>query len=135
MQMQIGDFRFEAPGAEYAELTRRYQRRWAARERHGLPPALEDLGRDADSITLTGTVWVRRAADLDAFAGLRRDAGLDPDGQAKPLAVFLGGGGNSSGDHIGLWVVEQVQVRERRLRFDGIPARVDFTIRMREHVS
>lgn len=135
MQMQIGDFRFEAPGAEYGELTRRHQRRWAARERHGRPPALEDLGRDADSITLTGTVWVRRAADLDAFAGLRRDAGLDPDGEARPLAVFLGGGDLSSGDHLGLWVVEQLQVRERQLRFGSIPSRVDFTLRMREYVT
>ena len=131
--MQIGTFRFEVPGAEYHELSRQYQRRWAARERHGAPPVLEDLGRGADALTLTGTLWVRRAADLDAFAALREDAGLDPDGVAEPLAVFLGGGGQASGDYLGLWVVEQLHVRERQLRLDAVPSRVDFSVRLREY--
>ena len=135
MQIQIGNFRFELPSPQYRELSRRYRRRWAARERHGAPPILEDLGRDADAIALTGTVWVRRAADLDAFAALRRDAGLDPDGEAEPLAVFLGGGGGASGDYLGLWVVEQLDVRERQLRLDGVPARVDFNVRLREYTE
>ena len=135
MQMQIGSFRFEVPGAEYGELSRRYRRRWAARERHGATPVLEDLGRDADSITLTGTVWVRRAADLDAFAALRVDAGLDPDTEAAPQAVFLGGGGAASGAYLGMWVVEQLQVRERELRLDSVPARVDFNVRLREYTE
>lgn len=135
MQMQIGAFRFELPGPEYSELSRRYQRRWAARERHGAPPVLEDLGRDADAVTLTGTVWVRRAADIDAFAALRQDAGLDPDGEAAPLAVFLGGGGGASGDYLGMWVVEQLHVRERQLRLDAIPSRVDFSVRLREYTE
>ena len=135
MQMQIGSFRFEVPGAEYRDLSRQHRRRWVARERHGLPPVLEDLGRDADSITLTGTVWVRRAADLDAFAALRIDAGLDPDTEAEALPVFLGGGGGASGDYLGLWAVEQLHVRERQLRLDGIPSRVDFSVRLREYTA
>ena len=135
MQMQIGSFRFEVPAAEYRDLSRRYRRRWVARERHGLPPVLEDLGRDADSITLTGTVWVRRAADLDAFAALRIDAGLDPDTEAEALPVFLGGAAAASGDYLGLWAVEQLQVRERQLRLDGIPSRVDFSVRLREYTA
>ena len=65
MQMQIGPFRFDvATGTEYAELKRHARRRWLARERFGQPPALEDLGRDAETITVRGTVWVRAAADL-----------------------------------------------------------------------
>ena len=98
------------------------------------PPALEDLGRDADTITLTGTVWVRTGADVDAFATLQEEAGLVVDGDAEPLPVFLGGGDADSGAYVGMWVVEQLHARERRLRVDGVPARIDFSVRLREFV-
>lgn len=134
MQIQVGEFRFEAP-AEYRELGRRRSRRWAARERHGLPPVLEDLGRDADTITLTGSVWVRTRRDLDAFAVLLRQAGLAAGEDAEPLPVFMGGGDMSSGDYLGLWVVELLHTRDRDLRLENVPARIEFSCRLREHVE
>ena len=133
--MQIGSFRFQVPGVEYTELARRSQRRWAARERHSLPPILEDLGRDADSITLTGTVWVRSGADVDAFAVLQREAGLVADEDAAPLPVFLGGGNADSGEFIGMWVVEQLHTRDRKLRVDGVPALISFSVRLKEYTA
>lgn len=135
MQMQIGSFRFEVPGPEYRELARRRTRRWAARERHGLPPILEDLGRDADMVTLTGAVWVRSGADLEAFEVLQREAGLAAGEDAAAQPVFLGGGDAESGEFIGMWVVEQLHTRDRELRLDGIPARIDFSVRLREYAE
>ena len=135
MQMQVGSFRFEAPGVEYSELARRRQRRWAARERHGQPAALEDLGRDAETITLTGTVWVRSGADLDAFGVLREEAGLAPGADAAPLGVFVGGGDDQSGEFAGMWVVNRLSTRERELRLGGIPARIDFTLQLTEYIE
>ena len=105
MQMQVGTFRFEATVGrpEYRELGRRYRRRWATRERHGLPPELEDLGREAMRIDVRGTVWVRESADIEALTALRRAAALeplagsDPEVPAPALPVFLGGSEGSSG--------------------------------------
>lgn len=133
MQMQIGTFRFEVPGTEYAELARTYRRRWAARERHGKPEALEDLGRQAGTITLVGTAWIHRAADREPFEQLLGQAGLSAGSDAEPLHVYVGGGEFDSGEYAGRWVIGQLQTRDRNLRLDGIPARVDFTLQLTEY--
>ena len=80
MQLRIETFALAATaagGAEYANLRRVAGRRRTERQRHGRPPALEDLGRAAATLTLSGTVWVRSGADLAALDELRRAAGLD----------------------------------------------------------
>lgn len=134
MQMRVGTFRFEvAPGgAEYQELQRRSRRRWSTRERYGLPPELEDLGRDAVRIDLRGTVWVKAAADIEALAALRAQAGLEPGEKARTLPVFLGGSSGSSGDYLGQWAVTRLDETERSLRENGIPIRIDFRISLLE---
>lgn len=141
--MQVGSFRFEAaPGAaEYTELLRRRQRRWAARPRHGRPAQLEDLGRDAETLDLRGTVWIRTAADLAALDNLRSEAGLDPppegeqEAAPEPLAVFRGGSAGESGEYLGHWVVSRLTERERRLRAGGVPTRIDFELTLVEYSS
>ena len=130
MQMQIGAFRFEAGAgaAEYRTRQRIRRRRWVRRERHGRPPELEDLGRDADEMRLSGSIWVRVAADLGALDALRDVAGLATGGDAEPLGVYLGGGQGTSGEYIGEWVVTELETTDERLRLDGVPARVDFRV-------
>ena len=138
MQMQVGSFRFEvAPGgAEYTELSIRRRRRWAARERHGQPAQLEDLGRDAETMDLRGTVWVRSPDDLAALDTLRSEAGLpgEDGGSPQPLAVFRGGDEGNSGEYLGQWVVSRLNVRERDLRLDGTPTRISFELSLTEFV-
>ena len=132
MQMQIGTFVFQAP-REYRELQRRSGRRWMRRERRGRPPALDDVGRQAEEITLRGTVWVRTADDLAALDALREVAALDAGGdEPVSLPVYLGGGGGASGTFLGHWAVTRMQVTERDLRFDSVPARIDFTVSLIE---
>ena len=128
MQMQIGAFRFEVGGAEYQELQRVRARRWETRARHGKPPEVEDLGRDAERIQISGSVWVSSSDDLAALDALVSEAGLDAGGEGKRLPVFLGGGSGSSGDYLGEWVVLRLETTERDLRFDGIPTEVEFTV-------
>ena len=132
--LRLGTFRFEvAPGgAEYQELQRRSRRRWSTRERYGLPPELEDLGRDAGRIDLRGSVWVEEASDIEALDDLRLLAGLDPGTVAIALPVFLGGGGGSSGEFLGLWAVTRLDETERSLRENGVPIRIDFRISLLE---
>ena len=140
MQIQIGTFQFEAAGGgvEYTDLTRLRRRRWAQRERHGRPPELDDLGRDAEQITLRGTIWIRSSADLAGLAGLMRESGVTTEAEAdppQPLPVFLGGNNGASGDHIGNWVVSRITERETRLRIDGVPTQIDFSVMLTEHVT
>lgn len=136
MQMQIGTFVFRTPGAEYAELTRRSGRRWMRRDRRGRSPALDDVGRRAEEITLRGTVWVRTADDLAALDALRDVAAAGPDGgEAASQPVYIGGGGGASGTFLGHWAVTRMQVTERDLRFDHVPARIDFTVSLLEDVD
>lgn len=138
-QMQVGSFRFEAAAgrAEYSELMRRRERRWAGRERHGRPAQLEDLGRAAETLDLRGTIYVRTAADLAALDDLRREAGLPGDDGARPqpLGVFRGGDDTHSGEYLGQWVVVRVVERERDLRLGGAPTRISFEISLLEHVQ
>lgn len=137
MQMQIGAFRFEAAAgaAEYRTLQHIRRRRWARRERHGRPPELEDLGRDADEVRLSGSVWVRAAADLAALHELIAGARLDTDDGATPLGVYVGGSTGTSGEYVGEWVVTEVDTTDEGLRFDGVPARIDFRITLVEVVA
>ena len=132
MQMQIGAFRFEVGGVEYQELQRVRSRRWETRARHGKPPEVEDLGRDAERIELTGTVWVSTSDDLAALDELVVEAGLAKDGEGKPRSVFLGGGSGSSGGYLGEWVVLRIETGERMLRHDGIPTEIEFTVSLLE---
>lgn len=134
MQMQIGTFRFEVGpgGAEYQELQRRSRRRWSTRDRYGLPPELEDLGRDARRVDLRGTVWVEESADIEALADLRTLAGLEPGTDAEVVPVFLGGGAGSSGQYLGLWAVTRLDETERSLRENGVPIRIDFRVALLE---
>lgn len=133
--MQIGSFAFQAQGPEYATLERRSARRWVRRERHGRPPALDDLGRQADEITLRGTVVVRTARDLAALDALREAASLAGDADAVSLPVYIGGGAGASGTYLGQFVVQRLRTTERDLRFSSIPTRIDFQVSLLEDVD
>ncbi len=136
MQMQVGEFRFDVDEAEYQELLRTRTRRWEQRDRHGRPQELEDLGRDAERISLTGTVWVQDSADLAALDALAEEAGLMPGSTGRALPVFLGGGRGSSGEYLGRWTVPRLEITERALRGpDGIPTRIDFEVELLEMVD
>ena len=132
MQAQIGAFRFEVGTAEYQELSRARARRWETRARHGRPPEVEDLGRDAERIELKGTVWVSTSDDLAALDALVSEAGLARDGKGELQPVFLGGGSGSSGEYLGDWAVLSLQTTDRALRHDGIPTTIEFTVSLLE---
>ena len=140
MQIQIGTFQFEAAGGGRGI----YRPDPPAPEAVGATgaarqtPELDDLGRDAEQITLRGTIWIRSSADLAGLSGLIREGGLTTEAEAdppQPLPVFLGGNNGASGDHIGNWVVSRITERETTLRIDGVPTRIDFSVMLTEHVT
>ena len=138
MQMQVGEFRFEAgPGrVEYSSLDHDASRRWRPVERLGRPPAWQDLGADAARLRIRGQVAVRTRADLDALDALRDQARLDDrvgdDAEPLEMPVFWGGSERASGRFGGWWVVTGCQTRHRDLRLaEGYPTRIEFSIEMR----
>lgn len=143
MQIQLGSFSFAAAagGAEYSEARRRSTRRWVERRRHGRPPALEDLGRGAGALELSGTIWVKTAADLGALDALRVAGGLgaaagEPPG-SLPLPLFSGSDSATSSVRVwhGWWVIQRMTERRRMLRVDGTPTRIDFSLSLIEHAD
>ena len=136
--MQLGDFVFRADRAEYDELQRQLSRRWAPVARHGRPPLLEDLGREAAEVELSGSVAPRARRDLRPLESLIEEAGLAPgtgDAPARPLTLYVGGQPGASGEATGDWAVLAVRTVESEMRFGGVPARIDFRITIREHVG
>ena len=130
--IQIGTFRFTGGGAEYQQIQRMRRRRWERRERHGRPPEVEDLGRDADTIRLTGSIWVERGAQIDALAALADLAGMGAGQGAATVPVFAGGESADSGEYLGRWVITELDTTDDILRLGGIPALISFEIGLLE---
>lgn len=130
MQMQLGSFRFEAAaGTEAASQEIARSRQWVRRGRLGRPPYLQDQGRDAAGITLTGSIPVTSRGRLDALEPLRVEAGLvDTDSPPEPL-ILLQADGAGTMRSLGLWVVERLVETGKGPRTGaGIPAVIEFTI-------
>ena len=127
MQIQLGSFRFESPGAEYSSLVRRLQRRWVQRARIGRPPAMVDLGRGAEEVTLRGQVHITSHATLTALDDLVEQAGFSRAGDDAPAMPLFAEGGQLAG----WWVVQRIEISEGNLR-DAIPALIRFTVHLVE---
>ena len=132
MQLQIGSFRFEAAAETSAQEINR-ARRWVRRQRFGRPPALEDRGRAAMELTLTGTIPIRSVADLAALDALRAEGGLvDTADPPQPLTLFRARAAGGV-EAIGTWVVERLVERRIGLRTPaGIPTAIEFTVSLVE---
>ncbi len=141
MQIQIGDVRFDARNLAAHETERIRARRWTPRARRGQPPALEDLGREAETLRLMGQIPIRTARDRRRLDGLRQAAGLtraaaagEREQPAKALPLFAPG--PSGAVHLGWWAVTELTATERQLRTDeGIPTVIEFTLTLLEHAD
>ena len=130
--MQIGTFVFGIPNPEYSEVVRTIERRWAARERHGRLPALEDLGPEATLIRLSGSHLVESHEDLSALATLRDIEGIRSLHTAHAIPVFAAGGAGTSGLYLGHWVIRRLEIVDTALRLGDIPTLVEFHIEILE---
>lgn len=120
MQLQLGGFRFELPGPEYAERIQTAKRRWVSRARLGRPPASYDLGRDLQTLELRGSIPVLNGHERQALDALHVEAGLSPGAEATPQPLALLQVDGDTATLAGEWDVLEIGATERELRtLDG----------------
>ena len=123
---RIGSFTFSIDSAAFQQLERKTSYKWAKQERIGRNPALQFVGREAETITLQGTIYPHFRGGLGQMAQIRALAG---SGMPQDFAMC----DSESGTVMGRWVVESV--RETRTVFfaDGAPRKIDFSITLTEY--
>lgn len=118
--MTLGGYVFGTDSAAYDEMQRAAEYRWAAQDRIGRPPARQWLGRGAETVELSGTIYpVRRRAEED-LAALRAEAA-----KGEPLRLMLG-----TGEILGLWTIERIQETGTVFHPGGVPRKVEFRVRL-----
>lgn len=119
--MQLGSYQFQLSTAAYQEFARSSAWTWAAQARFGQDDALQFTGRGEDTISLPGTIFPEFRGGLGQIDAMRAEADL---GQLLPL---IDGLGRMMGD----WAILQVDERSTVFIADGIPLKMEFTIKLR----
>lgn len=123
VMMALGDFRFSMDTAAYNRIAYTAAYRWAKQDRVGRNPAAQFTGPDLQTIDLSGTIYPHFAGGLGQTRAMRTMAA-----QGTPLVLVSG-----RGKVIGRVVILEV-TEEQTVFFDnGLPKRVDFTLRLQEY--
>lgn len=121
--MTLGEYVFGVSSAAYDEMRRAAEYRWAAQDRIGRPPARQWIGPGEETVDLSGTIYpVRRRAEEELDA-LRAEAA-----KGEPLRLMLG-----TGEILGLWVIERIRETGTVFLPDGVPRKVEFSVRLAYH--
>lgn len=122
----IGGFQFSLDTAAFQQLERTSSFKWAKQERIGRNPALQFVGREAETVTLQGAIYPHFRGGLGQMAQIRS---LAETGQPQDFVMC----DTESGTVMGRWVVESV--RESRTVFfaDGAPRKIEFSITLTEY--
>lgn len=123
VMMMLGTYEFSIETAAYDTLTRTHAYRWPKQDRLGRLPARQFVGPDAGSLTLRGTVFPTYAGGLGQIDAMRAEAS-----QGASL-LLVDGRGFIWGD----WVIERIEETQRRQFRDGVPRRIDFTVKLSEY--
>lgn len=121
VMMQLGGFQFGIATAAYQELQRSTEWRWPSQDRFGKMPALQYTGPGAETMMLPGVIfpeWNGGVVQLDAMRAL---------GDAGQPHALVGGDGAS----MGKWVVEAVDEGQTVFAANGVPRRMEFTLKLR----
>ena len=123
-QLSIGNFSFSIDTAQYQRLEQMHRYRWAKRDRLGAIPQREYQGKDAQTLTITGSLIGQPIQNLQALQAMAGDR------NAKPQNVFMGGDDTGS-TFLGTFVIDSISTTSRT--FTGhTPMRIDFTITLSE---
>lgn len=120
--LMLGGFKFSLNTAVFQTLERSTSYRWPAQERLGKFDALQYTGPGDDRIRLPGVVFPDWRSDASQLEQLRRLAG-----QGRPLRLIL-----SSGQVLGLWVIENIEEGQAFYKPDGTFRRQEFTVHIRK---
>lgn len=123
VQLGLGSFRFGLSTAAWQSLRQQAGYRWASQARIGRPPALQFLGEDTGTITVTGVIMPFYRGGLGQMGQLRAQAG-----KGEPMTLVDGMGNN-----LGQWVIESVEEEKSNPHSNGAARKIDFTITLKTY--
>lgn len=118
---KLGSFMFGIDTAAFQELERRSSYRWQGVDRIGRKPAMQNIGRGNDTITMSGTIYPHYRGGLRQIEDLRRQAAA-----GNPLSLIYAF--ETVGQYCGLWCVESIEDTRTVFFDDGRPKRIDFRL-------
>lgn len=123
---RLGSFQFGMDTAAFNELKRASGYRWEAKNRIGRSPAMQNVGRDADTIALSGVIYPHWRGGLGQMAALRAMA---TTGEAQPLVYAF----ENSGQYCGRWCIVSIEETRTVLFDNGAPRKIEFGLTLREY--
>jgi len=121
MMMTLGMFVFMLETVPYQELQLQRSWRFPSNSRVGVRPALQFLGPDNDSLTLTGVLLPEITGGRLSLYALEQVAEL---GRAWPLI-------EGSGTIYGMFVIENLSQTKAEFFSSGVCRRIEFTITLK----
>ncbi|UXY16716.1 phage tail protein [Chitiniphilus purpureus] len=118
MMMALGMFVFGLRSVPYQELQRQLAWRHASTARVGLRPARQYLGKDDETITLSGVLLPQLTGGPASLAELET---MGDEGAAWPLL-------DGEGHIYGLYVIESLQTTASLFFSDGTARRIEFSL-------
>jgi len=119
VMMAFGTYAFSIDTAAYDELTRQTGWKWTSLPRIGNTPMLQYVGKEADTITLDGTIYTERAG-LDQLEELRKIG----DSKKPQLLVDQYGYIHSK------WCLESITEKKSGFFSDGAARKQRFSIKL-----
>lgn len=131
---RLGPFKFEAIGIAPSETRQADAMVWAEVPRIGDAPALQFIGKAAQTITMTGRIYPEfdlRHPNLALFENMN-DSRLKAYGMRPytetPMALTT-----ATGENLGRWVVVRIERTGRALMSNARPRAIDFTIELKRY--
>lgn len=127
--VQWGDFQFSINTLAYDELMRMSSVRWAGQKIVGGDERLQAVGRDNDSIRLSGTFYPQIASQVGGTVGTQS---LD-DLRAKMKEMQPQLLTSASGHSLGYWVAEEIEASNSLFAAGTghVPRRQRFNIKLK----
>lgn len=123
--MIFGPFIFGLDRLAFQESSRSSGYVWAEVERIGANPALQYVGREAETLSLPGVMHPTFRGGLSQLPAMRLAAE-----QGLPLPLITG-----YGSFLGLWVITKIEERQSVFFSDGAPRKIDFIIELKQYDS
>ena len=127
--VQFGDFQFQISTLVYDEFVRISSVRWAKQAIVGGDERLQAVGRNNDTIRLTGTFYPQIASQVGGTVGTQSLDDLRATmKELQPLLLT-----SASGHSLGYWVAEEIEAANSLFvaGTGDVPRRQRFTIAMR----
>ncbi|MGR3435741.1 MAG: phage tail protein [Shimia sp.] len=123
ISIALGPFRFGVTGDAYQRMTQSAPYRWAPQARIGREPALQYLGPDVATLTISGTIHPHFRGGLRQVEAMRGEAG-----RGRPMMLVDGMGGVWR-----RWVITRVDETRMHMTPDGAPQQIDFQLELQSY--